>query len=264
MSRTGFCIRFISAVSLALLCVCLVRCIVVPVRTPTKSRGISDEIGKKLDLEFIKLGTTTREEIDQKLGWINVGLKDDRIFLGRWADSSWGVAWAIGSYTGAAAGWNRKWTIHNLVLYLDEKGIVQQKLLIPDEEIISTLSELILRDPGRSLNLSAPIQLPVEYGRSSKHIAGTLLLGKDDFMFLGDRKTSILAYDFKTSPQNISHLRVRKRVASNSEDPHDVGVMIYFKQGISVGNKITVQMNLPDTVTLLIYTLQTQPNSCSK
>jgi hypothetical protein len=216
-------------------------------------------------LEFIKLGTTTREEIDQKLGWVNVGLKDDRIFLGRWADSSWGVAWAIGGGYNAAAGWNRKWTIHNLVLYLDEKGVVQQKSLILDEEIISTLSELILRDPGRSLNLSAPIELPVEYVRSSKHSAGTLLLGKDEFVFLGDRrKGSKVAYDFRTSPQNISDLRMGKRVPSDSTNPANLGVMIYFKQRISVGNKITVQMNLPETMTLLIYTLQTKPNSSSK
>jgi hypothetical protein len=263
MSRTGFCIRFISSVSVALLCACLFGC-VVPLRVPPKSKSVSGQTEKKLDLEFIKLGTTTREEIDQKLGWVNVGLKDDRIFLGRWADSSWGVAWAA-SYCSGCAGWNRKWTIHNLVLYLDEKGIVQQKSLILDEEIISTLSELILRDPGRSLNLSAPIELPVEYVRFNKHIAGTLLLGNEDFVFLGDRKAgSKLAYDFKTSPQNISHLRMGKRAASDSENPENVGVMIYFKQRISVGNKITVQMNLPETMTLLIYTLQTKPNSSSK
>jgi hypothetical protein len=165
MARTSLRIRFIAAVGVALLCACLFGCVVVPVRVPTKSRSVSGQTEKKLDLEFIKLGTTTREEIDQKLGWVNVGLKDDRIFLGRWADSSWGVAWAAGGGYSAAGGWNRIWTIHNLVLYLDEKGVVQQKLLILDEEIISTLSELILRDPGRSLNLSAPIELPVEYVR---------------------------------------------------------------------------------------------------
>jgi len=263
MSRTGFCIRFIGTVSLALLCVSLSGCI-VPLRVPTKSRGASGETGKKLDLEFIKLGATTREEIDEKLGLINAGLKDDRIFLGRWADSSWGVAWAIGYGYSGAGGWNRNWIIHNLVLYLDEKGVVRQKLLIPDGEIISTLSELILRDPGRSLNFSAPIELPVEYGRSSKHIAGKLLLGQDDFVFLGDRETTKLVYDFKTSPQNISHLRVGKRLASHAEDPENVDVTIYFNQRISVGDKMTVQMNLPETMTLLIYTLQTKPDSSSR
>jgi hypothetical protein len=55
-----------------------------------------------------------------------------------------------------------------------------------------------------------------------------------------------------------------KRAAWDSENPENVGVMIYFKQRISVGNKITVQMNLPETMTFLIYTLQTKPNSSSK
>jgi hypothetical protein len=84
-------------------------------------------------------------------------------------------------------------------------------------------------------------------------------------VFLGDRKKgSKVAYDFRTSPQNISHLRMGKRVPSDSTNPANLGVMIYFKQRISVGNKITVQMNLPETMTLLIYTLQTKPNSSSK
>ena len=264
MSRTGFCIRFISSVSLAVLCACVL-CCVVPVRTPVKSKNVSGQTGKELDLEFIKVGTTTREEIDQKLGWIDAGLKDDKIFLGRWADSSWGVAWATGYMQPATAGWNRVWSIHNLALYLDEKGIVQQKFLIPDAEIINTLTVLTLRDPGRSLDLSVPIEVPVEYVRSTTHIAGTLVLSKDEFMFLGRRETGAkLAYDFKTSPQNIRHLGMGKRAASDSGNPENVGVKIHFKQHVSVGNEMTVQMNLPATMTLLIYTEQIQANSSSK
>ena len=261
MLRIGFCVRFISSVGLAVLCV-IVLCCVVPVRTPMKSKNVSGQTGKKLDLEFIQPGTTTREEIKQKLGWIDVGLKDDNIFLGRWADSSWGVAWAIaGGYTGSG-GWNRIWSIHNLVLYLDEKGVVQQRFLIPDTEIINTLSVLTLRDPGRSLDLSVPIELPVKYVRSAEPIAGTLVLSKHDFMFLGFRQRgSKLAYDFKTSPQNIRHLRMTKRVPSNSEKPESVGVKIHFKQRVAVGNEMTVQMNLPATMTLLIYTQQIQSSS---
>jgi len=258
MSRTGFCIRFISSVSVALLCAGLFGC-VVPLRVPPKSKGASGQTGEKLDLEFIELGTTTREEIDQKLGWVNVGLKDDRIFLGRWADSSWGVAWAA-SYCSGCAGWNRKWTVHNLVLYLDEKGIVQQKFLIPDTEIINTLSVLTLRDPGRSLDLSVPIELPVEYVRPTEHIAGRLVLSKDEFTFLAPK----LAYAFRTSPQNIRHLRMGKRAASDSGNPENVCVKIHFKQDIPVGNHMTVQMKLPATMTLLIYTQQIQSNSSSK
>jgi hypothetical protein len=255
VSRTGFCIRFISSVILAILC----GCVFVPVRTPVKSKSVSGQIGKKLDLEFIKLGVTTRQEIDQKLGWIDVGLKDDKVFLGRWADSSWGVAWAIaGGYTGKG-GWNRVWSIHNLVLYLNERGIVQQKFLIPDTEIMNTLSVLTLRDPGRSLDLSVPIELPVEYIRPTEHIAGRLVLGKDEFMFLAPK----LAYAFKTSPQNIRHLRMGKRAASDAGNPENVCVKIHFKQHISVGDHMTVQLNLPATMTLLVYTQQIQSRSSS-
>jgi hypothetical protein len=71
---------------------------------PTKTISVSGATGKKLDLEFIKVGATTREEVGQKLGWVDAGIKDDKLFLGHWADSSWVVAWAAGGGYSAAGG----------------------------------------------------------------------------------------------------------------------------------------------------------------
>src|SRR5208282_5493224 len=196
-------IRLIAAVRIVLLYACCSGCITVPVRVPTKTISVSGETGKKLDLGFIKAGATTREEIVQKLGWVDTGVKHDNLFVGRWAESSWGVAWAAGGGYSAAGGWNRAWTTHNLVLDFDEKGVVQQSSLVPDKDVIKTLSERISKDPLRSLDLSVPIKAPVEYIRSGKHFLGTLILSKDDFRFLEDRETgSKVAYDFKTPPEN--------------------------------------------------------------
>jgi hypothetical protein len=254
MSMMGSRIRFPRVAWIALLCVSWSGCAVVPVRVPTKIRNISGELGKKLDLDFIRVGTTRREEVGQKLGWVDTGVKDDGLFLGRWADSSWGVAWAVSGYTSAVGGWNRKWTTHNLVLDFDEKGVVQQMSFVPDEDILRTLSERVSKNSSRSLDLSTPIEVPVEYIRSHKHFLGTLSLGKDSFKFLADRETGAKeAYDFKTSPQNLNHPNMGHWVASDSLHPGNVVVTIHFKQKTSVGSKFDVRVDLPTTMILIRY-----------
>jgi hypothetical protein len=265
MSTIGLRIRLIRAVWIALLCAWCSGCIVVPVRVPTKTISASGETGKKLDVEFIKVGTTTREEVGHKLGWVDTGVKDDKLFLGRWADSSWGVAWAAGGGYSGAGGWNRSWTAHNLVLDFDEKGVVQQMSVVLDKDIINTLSERISKDPSRSLDLSVPIEAPVEYIRPGKQFLGTLILSKDDFTFLEDRGTgSKVAHDFKTSPENISHLSMGSWVASDSSHPENVVVTIHFRQKTPAGSKLAVRVDMPTTMILLKYIRQTQSGSSFK
>lgn len=270
MSKIGSRIQFIRVAWIALLCAFFSGC-VVPMRAPTKTRSSSGEVGKKLDLDFIQAGTTTRAEVGQKLAWIDTGVKDDRLFLGRWAESSWGVLWAAGGYEGAgAAAWNRAWKTHNLVLDFDEKGVVQQVSFVSDEDILRTLSDRVSKDPSRSLDLSAPIEVPVEYIRSSKHFMGTLILGRDAFAFLEDRETkSKEAYDFRISPAGISHLsmghggpiKIERGVASDVLPPGNVVVTIHFKQKTSVGSKIKVGVDIPTTMILMKYIAQTRPGS---
>ena len=265
MSNPGLRTRPIHAVWIALLCACCSGCIVVPVRVPTKTISVSGATGKKLDLEFIKVGATTREEVGQKLGWVDAGIKDDKLFLGRWAHSSWGVAWAAGGGYSAAGGWNRSWKIHNLILDLDEKGVVQLMSLVPDKDIISTLSRRISKKPSPSLDLSVPIEAPVEYIRSGKDLLSTLILSEHDLTFIEAReKGSKVAYDFKTAPENISHLSMGSWVASASSHPENVVVTIHFRLRTSVGSKLTMRVDLPTTMILLKYIRQTQSGSSFK
>jgi hypothetical protein len=264
MTKTSLRIRLIAGIGIALLCASCSGCI-VPMRVPTKTISVSGETGKKLDLEFLKIGTTTREDVGQKLGWVDTGIKDDKLFVGRWAQSSWGVAWAAGGGYSAAGGWNRAWTTHNLVLAFDEKGVVEQMSLVPDKDIMHTLSERIAEDPGRSLDLSVPIESPIEYIHSGKHFLGTLVLSKDDLRFLEDRdKGSKVAYDFKTSPGNISHLSLGSWIASDSAHPENVVVAIHFRQKTAVGSKLPARMDLPTMMTLSKYIRQTQSSSSFK
>jgi hypothetical protein len=262
MAENSLRIRLIAAVLTGLLCAGCSGCIVIPIRVPTKTISVSGEVGKKLDLEFIKPSATTREEIAQKLGWIDTGAKDDNVFVGRWAQSTWGVAWAAGGYYSGAGGWSRTWVVHNLVVDFDEKGVVLKTLLLPDKDVIKTLSERISKDPVRSLDLSVPIRAPVEYMRSDKHFLGTLILSKDDFQFLEDReKGSRIAYDFRTPPENVSHLSMGNWVDSNSSHPENMAVTIHFRRKTPVGRKLVARVDLPTTMILLKYIRQTRSGS---
>lgn len=264
MAKTSLQIRLVATVSAALLCACCSGCITVPVRVPTKTIGVSGVTGKKLDLTFIKAGATTREEIVQKLGWVDTGVRDD-LFVGRWAESSWGVAWAVAGGYRSAGGWNRAWTIHNLVVELNDKGVVLQSLLLPDKDILRTLSDWISKDPIRSLDLSVPIRAPIEYIRSGKNSLGTLILSKDDFRFLEDRETgSKVVYDFKTPPENVRGLSLGHWVASNSSHPENITVTIHFKRKTAVGSKLVARVDLPTAMILLKYIRQTRSDSSFK
>lgn len=78
MSRIGSQIKFIRLLATVPLCAACVGCIVVPIHTSTKTTSATgEEVGKKVDLTFIKLGVTGREEVMQKLGWIDTGVKNE-------------------------------------------------------------------------------------------------------------------------------------------------------------------------------------------
>ena len=273
MSKIGSQIQLNRVAWIAVLCAYFCGCAAVPMRVPTKARNVSGEVGKKLDMDFIQVGSTKREEVGQKLSWINTGVKDERVFVGRWADSSWGVAWAVAGYTYAASGWNRSWTTHTLVLGFDENGVVRQMSVVPDKDVLRTLSEQVSKDSSSSLDLSTPIKVPVEYYiRASKRFLGTLVLGRDALVFLQDRETnSKEVYDFRISPAGISHLsmghghgrpiRIERGVGSDVLPPGNVVVTIHFKQKTSVGSKIKVGVDIPTTMILVKYIAKTRPGS---
>jgi hypothetical protein len=265
MAEAGLRIRLMAATGSALLCAFWAGCIAVPLRVPTKTISVSGATGKAIHLEFLKAGTTTREEVGQNLGWIDTGVNDDRLFVGRWAQSSWGVAWAAGGGYSATGGWSRSWKTHNLIVDFDENDLVQRMWLVPDKDVINTLSEWVVANPSPPLDLSAPIETPIEYIRSGRHFLGTLVLNHDDLRFVEDRdKGSKVAYDFKTSPENIRHLSLGNWLAADVGHPENVVVTIHFRRKTAVGSKLAARMDMPTMLILIKYIQQTQSDSSIK
>jgi len=137
----------------------LVGCLIAPVPVRTRARTGPGGEERALDLKFLRIGTTTKNEVLEKIGWMETwigGCKHERIFWGRWQGSSW----AIGGLYGAPPapvmlpGGERKWSWRNLLLEFDEKGIVQRFATMPDKRVKTTL-EAWLKDANEPVSLSS-------------------------------------------------------------------------------------------------------------
>jgi hypothetical protein len=241
-------------------------CIVAtPMRAPTHNIGPSGEgANGKLALGFIQAGKTGREEVTQKLGWTDTGLKDDRLFLGRWASSSWGVYSAVvvagGGADGAAGGgtdaWNRHWGTHNLLIDFDEKGLVKQYRVFPDSELVEELAAWVAESPNRSLDLSKPMEIPVLlHGAKDRHFNGTLVLDNDSFEFREDESSGV--HNFKIAPKQIRTLSLARPADAH---PRYMNGTIQFTEKTPVGHEVTIRVDMPTVMVLVKYLAQTRKN----
>jgi hypothetical protein len=265
--------RLARIVFLLSVCSLCLGCVVVPLRVPSKARTAE---GKKLkgtvDLSFLQVGKSTREEVEPALARIATGVKDDRFILARWAESQWGVVWAVGGSAAAAGGWNRYWKVHNLLIYFDELGVVQQLTQISNQELFQVLKERVRRDPSYSLDLSEPIEVPVEYVVYRQSFRGKLVLGRDGFAFVREpdarkkKQQKTQPFEFRTAPDNIRSVLSVNRGEVESNQPQFWAVRIEFIHGVGagVGRRMDVKIDLPATLILLRFVAQMQSGSGRK
>ena len=236
-----------------------------PMRAPTHNTGASGEgANGKLALGFIQAGKTGREEVIQKLGWTDTGLKDDRLFLGRWASSSWGVYSAVvlagGGADGAAGvgtdAWNRHWGTHNLLIEFDEKGLVKQYRVFPDAELVKELAARVAESSNRPLDLSKPIETHVLLqGPKDRIFNGTLVLGNDSFEFRNDESNGM--HNFKIGPKQIRTLSLARMAGPY---PRYINGTIHFAEKSPVGNEVTIRVDMSTVMVLVKYLAQTRSN----
>jgi len=242
---------------LLLLSIACSGCLVVPMRAPTKTIGTTGGIGKKVDLKFIVPGSTSRQEVLQKLDWLNSGITDDRFFVARWSESTWGVAWAVAANYAADGGWNRSWTIHNLVVEFDAQGLVLKSSLLDDKHLADTLSQLISQDSDESLAAQLPFQVLTNHSHLGKHTSGTLTLAEDELRFAPNGSACPDSNScFATPRQNILRVSTGSWTSSSSTSPALLATTIHFKQNTSLGTKFSTQLDLPTIVLLLRYVHQ--------
>ena len=230
-------------------------CIAVPIHHAKKMKsGSTDTPPRQVDLTFIKVGETSRDEVSKRLSWVDTGIDGKAFFAGRWAENSWGVAWGAASFPYAGGGYNEIWKTHNVIIDFDDRFLVKGVTHFADKDIIAILSTRLKQASESTLDRTVPIKMSIEYLRpseSSKAHLGELILSKDEWEFVespdGNKKGK---YSYKTTKQNISHITMGM---SEPSEPQQICVVLHFKQKTRVGKQMSVRVTLVETAVLIKY-----------
>jgi hypothetical protein len=230
----------------------------VPMRAPTRSIGpAGEEVKGKIDLSFIHTGQTRRDEVIEKLSWMDRGVKDQRFFLGQWSSSSWGTDFMVplGLSGGGIDSWNRHWGTHNVLVEFDDRDVVKRYRVFPDAELVRELSARVAENPEPPLDLSRPMKVSIQhvYG-PRKYSDGEFLLGADSFSYREGRDNP--KHDFQISPKEIQRFGWGgSRIQGEAQYS---GQTIYFTKRTAVGQKMTIRLRVGDLMLLVKYLSQTK------
>ena len=227
-------------------------CIILPVRVRSKTRtATAGDVRKKVETEFLKPGTTTRQEVMERLGWIDTGVREERYFFGRWLQSKWGVFVGVGGYGAGAADWERIWKPHNLMIDFDDKGVVRSVSSFPDKVILEALSARA-GEPAAGLTL----EVPAGYRRGAKAYEGKLRLSGAAFSFLCDEQDPVKTLkDFRTPWTNLREVKLLRWGPTPTEPamPGSVSLKFEFKEKVAMGRKLEVKVAAADVPEVARY-----------
>lgn len=200
-------------------------------RLPMRSKGPAGEALqiKQLDLSFLDAPGTLREDVVRRLGSVDTGYSNPRLFWARWSESKWGYWWVVAASSGGFGDAKRIWHVHNLLVSFDQDGIVSKKEVFNDDKSpwVEFHSRLADAPP---LDLSQPIQIGV-LGPRKLH---TITLGKDLIQFdLWKGKVTHL----QISPQAI--IRISHGLTGAATGHAVTCHTLYFAEKTPLGAKIS-------------------------
>jgi len=144
-------------------CLALVACFPLPVRFPTRT---TDPTSQKIDLTFLKPGSTTRDEVTRKLTSVDTGTKED-FFWGRVRVSKYRTIVMVG-YVPIGPG-DRMWGAENLLISYDPKGVVKRSVIVSDTHLLPQL-DILDAAAVVPFALTSPVSVgSVEYWTHVKH-----------------------------------------------------------------------------------------------
>jgi hypothetical protein len=202
-------------------------CLPIPVKM---SKVVRSPAGESADHTFIIEGKTSAHEVAQRLGWADVGLRDDRVFWARWAASTKGVATQI-LIPGAGINTTpqRWWTLHNLLVEFDNNGTVVFAREVDERHV---LRELIARANLRGREFpNSRLGQPLNASADHQKHTGWLSV-QDDRLNIRDRWAQA---DFKISRSSIERLEFSRSIPS---DPTYPAFVLKLKDKTVWGKKI--------------------------
>ncbi|HUJ93557.1 MAG TPA: hypothetical protein VLW46_01180 [Candidatus Bathyarchaeia archaeon] len=235
-------------------------CLIVPMRVRASTKGASAELREPVKLEFIQKGITTRAEVAEKLCWMDTGVNEDSLFIGRWSDSRWGVAWILVGYYAADGGWNRKWNNHDLLIQFDSAGVVQEHRVVSDKQLARELSDWAAQYQGQPLDLSQPIELRTDENQ--------ILLGSDSFErreLRGKGKHNFIIPPSQIASLSLSPVTLTPGPGSNANpDPLRIRLTFHFAKKTRGGKTLAIQTEMPTVVLIYKYVAQTRRSAMTR
>ena len=167
-------------------CACwvLLGCFPLPVRFPTRT---TDAASQKIDLSFLKAGSTTRAEVSQKLAPIDTGVNQMEFFWGRPCVSKYREILMVGYVPVGPL--DRMWGVENLLVSFDANSVVKTFVVVGDSHLLRELDSVDSAAPV--LDQSSPIAVhSVAYWVHEKHkeayrVVGSLVLGAESVECFG-------------------------------------------------------------------------------
>jgi hypothetical protein len=214
-----------------------------------------------INLGFFKQGETQRSVVLDKLKAVDTGLVSDRYFIGRWRTSKAGAWIAFGTpagYGGVAA--DRLWHNTNLVVRFDSNGVIQAYETFPDKLFVEKLLPVALEE-----KLKDPEQLETSLTFAGHEIPVNLVLSKDH---LEVEETEHFK-NMKHRPQyhySVPRKELQKVTVSHFQNNVTyLEVSLHFLTDLKNfqgprGNKTTLQMTVPQLITVLSYTSHPTPD----
>jgi hypothetical protein len=118
-----------------LICLSLTGCLAAPVKVSKHIVSVNGETNKTVDIAFLKVGSTHRSDVDDKLGWVDTGFKNPLLFWARFSDSTWVIAGIAATPAGPGGGASRIWHERNLMIEFDKNADVTGWEIVEDKHL---------------------------------------------------------------------------------------------------------------------------------
>lgn len=205
------------------------------------------------DYTFIRAEQTGGQEVLQRLGWADVGLKESRLFWFRWDDASPYIKAKSGRVVlpkAVDSVKSRKQKIHNLLVELDKNDIVLRVENIKDQDLISKLVDWSNRS-GQAL--------PKLSSLADNHYPATTD-GREGHNWLMSVDVDTLKFWdglrnrwFTVSYDRVRSMKIRKKAGIHPD------YTLYFLDKNVWGKEVNVGINPEELLTVLKYMTHDNP-----
>jgi hypothetical protein len=233
----------------------------INVKAPPRDMGSTGNASAaNTDISFLEVGKTTREDVEQRLGWANAQLGNDRIFLARWLHSERDTIWISGY---VPVGGDRRWEARNVLVEFDAAGVVTKSTQVGDVELLSELA----RAAGRAELPGVPSLSPQQAiaKRVFSHAPGAdpgfvthdcTLMISDAKLELTEKLTKKTEVWFSASPPEIASITGSKGHSvmltdgEPSADAAKIMIQLRFSHSFHVGKSVALELSGADTLAL--------------